>query len=47
MVKRVVELAKEFEDQLNQIKIIQSMINKEEQIVISPAIIKKMIEGKY
>ncbi len=47
VVKRVIQLAKEFEDQLNQIKIIQSMINKEQQVVISPAIIKKMIEGRY
>lgn len=47
VVKRVVQLAKEFEDQLNQIKIIQSMINKEQQVVISPTIIKKIIEGKY
>ncbi len=47
VIKRVVQLAKEFEDQLNQIKIIQSMINKEQQVVISPAIIKKMIAGTY
>ncbi len=47
VVKRVVQLAKEFQDQLNQIKIIQSMINKEQQVVISPAMIKKMIEGRY
>lgn len=47
VVKRVVQLAKEFQDQLNQIKIIQSMINKEQQVVISPVIIKKMIYGIY
>lgn len=47
VIKRVVQLAKEFEDQLNKIKIIQSMINKEHNIIVSHAIIKKMIMGRY
>ncbi len=47
IVQRVIDLAKEFEDQLNQIKIIQSTLNKECQVVIPNATIKKMISGNY
>ncbi len=47
VVKRVLQLAKEFEEQLNQVKIIQSTINKESQMIIPIATIKKMISGSY
>ncbi len=47
IVKSVITLGEEYKDQLNQIKIVQSMINQQTQIVIPIATIKKMISGNY
>ncbi len=46
-LQRVLELAKEFEEQLNQIKIIQSTLNQERQLMIPLPTLKKMISGSY
>ncbi len=47
IVNKVMEMGKEYEEQLNKIKIIQTKINKMYNVMIPTGTLKKMIEGNY